>query len=962
MSISSLNASAGLSLLSSYSSSSSSSAASSLLSSSSSSSSSSLPSIINLDLSSAYSSTSSTSSSSTSSSTSSTKKDVTKVTPWDSTAPKISTEKLYSKAMSDTSVFSSNLTTKAGTGITDKNDKEIFSLYNAVNAVKALADTATSDKLTTTERAKIQARIKKGIDEINTQAKSVGLDGATLIAGNKYSTAQTKTLGSYAKDTYTTDVLATGDSSTVPDQFKGDVKFTVSAKTSFDTKSVTIDLSGMGTTERTVGNVAAYINSQLDSAGINSRFSRLETTKTVSTGTDSSTSSTSSSSKSSTTKTVTQQSLKISYGSDEVLSFSPVTDDTNTAIYVGGAATTTVTKDSSGKVITSDSTSLIKAGNTTTNTTNSVLTKLELSSSDVATKVDSSDLSSTDGAKIRSMATDSDGNVYVIADASGTFNGTEAKDTTDVVLQKYDSTGKVLWSRALGSEATASGYSIAVSSTGTIAIAGSVDGKGDAQTSTTGDGIDSFVATFDSDGKDLWYYQKGATGTDTANSVAFDSSGNLLVLGQTKNAIGGVATNGGTDVYVQSFSSTGTVNYTKTIGTSGTDSPIGLSVVGNQALVAWNSDTEGHISRLNSSDGSFASSDYLTTSNNVQKLSAFGVDENGTAVMAGSSVGGTGVADQLKGVNLLTGNTVFSDNLSGNPVRSLNVQGSMVSVALEGTTSELATSSTALQTLVNGYSTTDGSQLYSMNVLGEANKNVSIVAVSNQSNSLDALGLPQGKLTTGDTTRSLTDLTSLRAGDYFYVANNSSSKVKITISQGETMDTLKTKLNTTLGSNATASVVTNSSGGKYLTVTPKGSNKIEFSSGTANADALSQLGIDAGVVMTTAKTTTSSGKVKDTKYYISNSVVEMELPASADIDISDKTKAQTLSDKLSSVLTNLRVGYRNISKDTDAVAARKQAALKAKTSSSSSSSSAAAVTMYNKQTSAYQAALAKLGG
>ena len=61
----------------------------------------------------------------------------------------------------------------------------------------------------------------------------------------------------------------------------------------------------------------------------------------------------------------------------------------------------------------------------------------------------------------------------------------------------------------------AQGFSIAVNDNdGTIAIAGAVNGKLDNSVTSTGTGLESFVAAFDENGKDLWQHQQGATGDD----------------------------------------------------------------------------------------------------------------------------------------------------------------------------------------------------------------------------------------------------------------------------------------------------------------------------------------------------------------------------------------------------------------------------------------------------------------
>ena len=855
---------------------------------------------------------------------------ITKLTPWDSSVVKADTVKTATKTLNSPSLFSGGLGSGAGSGVKSSNDHELFLLYNAVDKLKALADYATSSTMTDKMREKVQKRIEDGLAEIDAQCRKNGLDGATLISGKKYSSLKTDKLGS-TLTTYTTDVLANGDENTVPSQFLGNVKFSVSVTEDNVTKSVDVDLSGMGSTERTVGNVANYINEQLSTIGVETRFSRVETTKA------------------STVKGVAdtkQQSFKVTVGNGEHVTFGPASNDSETAIYVAGAATynkSTSTTTTTTKTTTSTADEVVQ----------SVLSRIDLASDGSTEKVSSTAFTATKGLNLKAMTKDADGNIYVVANIDGTYTNANnlefvAKDTNDVVLQKIDTAGNVVWSRSLGSEASATGYSIAVSNDGTVAIAGSVNGLGDTQKSTTGNGTDSFVSTFDADGKDLWYYQKGAYGTDQALDLKFDDSGNLLVLGKTSMAYGGADTNGGTDVYVQSFDNIGAVNYTKTIGTSGNDVPVGIEVNGSQAYVAWNTETEGHISRLDTATGNFAAADYLTSSNGIATISGLEIDASGNAIVAGNTALGN-VNDQIRGINLLTGATTFSEDLAGSPVRNFSVDGNLVNVALEGTTDELAKDTTARQTLLKGFALNDGSQVYSVAALGEANSNVTVISTQNQSKSLQALGLPQGELNF-DNTKSLTDLTGLRAGDYFYLSVNGKTDRKITIDNGETLVSLQDKIKKYLGSNGTTSV-SGSNGNKYLSISAKNTSTIELKAGSAKADALAQLGLSEGFITngSTASTTAVTTGTNNVP------VVALELPS--EVDTSDKASSTLVASQLSSVLSRIRSAYRAISDDPDMVAARKQSKAAAKSSKTGSS---AAVAAYNAQAAQYAAALAKL--
>ena len=836
----------------------------------------------------------------------STPKTVARMAPWDANAPKSTTDKLASSALAATSLFAGGLGRGAGSGIAAKNDKELFLLHNAVEKLKALADVATTRTMSDSERAKFQARIERGLKEIESQAKSAGLEGATLLTGRKFTSLTTGSFGQTKPSSFSTQALANGDENTIPEQFAGAIKFDVKVATAAGDTIINVDLAEMGVTTRTVGNVATYINTKLSAAGVEARFSREEVSKpsTIKGG-----------------PATLQQKFKISIGTSETLSFIPVVGETtDTAIYVAGAKTVN-------------------------GVSQSVISRIDVSSANAVEQGAISNFSAANGgASIRAMTRDVDGNVYFIADSSGQIGTSTPKDKSDVVLQKQDSTGRIIWSRALGSAAAANGFSLAVDIDGTVAVAGSVDGKIENSTNVSGEGVDSFIATFDADGHDLWFHQKGAAGTDKAVDLAFDASGNLLVLGQTTASISGSSEIGGTDTYVQSFDVSGVLNYSKSIGTTGDDTAVSIKINGNNAYVAWNETSGGHISNLDVATGNFNAADFLASNNGLSRISAFSLDGNGNAVFAAANASSS-IADQLRGFVLSSGAQVFAQDLAGNAIRALSVEGNSANIALEGPKIETAANPSAFQTLLKGYDTISGASTYSANVLGEISGNVAITSASAQATSLQAVGLPQGELSFDNAT-SLTDLTGLRVGDFFYISSNGGAKRKISIAQDETMQSLVTKMNRFTSTYANTALLSRD-GAKYLTMTPKAGAKVEISAGEGVANALKELGLDAGTAIANA---TGANKSK------APAVVALELPIS--VDLTDKVKAKSTADALDGVLRRIRLGYRAVSQDPTQVELRRLTAQ----GSNPSKANSAAISAYNRQTAAMQDALYKLGG
>ena len=829
-------------------------------------------------------------------------KPVSKLTPWSSEAPKTPVDKLAASALNSTSLFSGGLGKGAGSAISSKNDRELFLLHNAVDKLRALAEVATNGNLSSSERLRFNARIQKGIEEITKQANSAGLDGATLIAGRRFNSLTSGSYGVSNVTSFETKSLVTGDENAVPIQFLGASQFSIKITDAATTHDIAIDLAEMGATDRTVGNVASFINGKLAAAGVESRFQRLETTKPPAYKG---------------APEVKEQKLKVTVGTGETVKFEAGADTTQSALYIAGAKTVN------------------KLGQ-------SVISRIDLGDLNNPQTAFRTDLSSANGAaNVRAMTQDADGSIYMIADISGQFGTSSPKSGTDVALQKLDSTGKVVWSRVLGSASAAQGFSIALSADGKVAIAGAVDGRIDASAGLSGSGRDSFVATFDADGRDIWTFQQGATGSDEVKDIAFDSAGNLLVLGKADTPIGGASSLGGRDVYLQSIDPDGLVRFTKSIGGADNDEPVGIEVSGTDAYLAWNQNGSGRISRTSTDTGDNLSPDVFTNSLGVEKINNFTIDETNKIYVSGNVSAGS-ISDRAIGFDFTTQTIGFNKDFAGETIRALNVKSGLVNFAFEGTKDEAAANPLANQTLLKGYSATTGLEAFSFAVQGEATGNISLASVSGQSKTLQVLGLPQGEIGMGDT-QSLTDLTGLRAGDYFSIAVNNGAQRKIAIAQGETVQTLVAKINRYTGSNATATLLTKD-GAKYLTLSPKGNAKIEVFSGTDKQDALKELGLDPGIVM--AKPLSSARNYKP--------VIALELPITT--DLSDKTKAKSTMDALDGVLRRIRLGYREVSTDPVMVELRKQNATGTKNASNQ-----AAIAAYNKQTAIGQDALRRLG-
>jgi len=105
---------------------------------------------------------------------------------------------------------------------------------------------------------------------------------------------------------------------------------------------------------------------------------------------------------------------------------------------------------------------------------------------------------------------------------------------SDIFLAKFDSNGNHLWSKRFGGSSSDIGYSVSVDSSGNVYITGrfyssTIDFGGGALTNAGYSDI--FLARFDSNGNHKWSKRFGGSSDDRGSSVSVDSSGNVYITG-----------------------------------------------------------------------------------------------------------------------------------------------------------------------------------------------------------------------------------------------------------------------------------------------------------------------------------------------------------------------------------------------------------------------------------------------
>jgi hypothetical protein len=766
---------------------------------------------------------------------------------------------------------SAQLTAPVSDKTSAANYKTLFGLYQGLTALNGLADLAAGKNVSSYDQARYQKAFQSGMTELQAFLDKQPFEGFDVVQG-KVSTSLKSTIGAKPEtDVYTTGTVYPGTINGEVPAFQGDVRFSAQVVKGGTGATVDFDLSEMGSTPRTMGNVVNYLNAKLQAAGISTRFASSRTpgtAQTVQVG----------------QKTITLSpspdtfALQIKGNSVEQLTLTPAA--ATPAIYVAQSSGTTagLSPDQQQQLLKFDG-----GSNATASAPGDGLTFQRA-------------LDANLGA-VKATATAPDGSVYVLGTAKGTIAGQTLQGTSDAVLMKFDSAGNLAYTRTLGAEGAAQGLSLAISADGSqVAVAGSIlgaldstDGKVDAKTT------DTLVTVFDSSGQELWTQRAGAaTANDQPASVAFGADGTVYVGGQTQGAIFGAGgSQGSTDQFIQAFSAkktplydgTGAYAYTPKVvsstqfGTAGVDRNAGMAVSGTNLYVAGVENGHAVVRLYDISSGK----PVLTTTRDLGDLqggdvAGIAVQADGSVVVAGSTHNGALNAGTVTQPYAGTHKAAFVASLAGN----LQSAGSDTLAYVGGTSSDQAASAVTVSggkvyltgTVATGAKTVGkdvvqtadgfvaeldpatGQTVWSRQYAGRNGVAAPAgIAVSAQgASALDKLGLPSGEV---DFTASdqIVANTSARPGDEFYVRSGQDGPAKlITIAANDTYKTLATKISRALGFQVDVKTLT-VSGQVQLQIKPLNNRtQIELQAGPVGRDALAALGMSEALVTSDAVT------------------------------------------------------------------------------------------------------------
>ncbi|MBT7497566.1 PQQ-binding-like beta-propeller repeat protein, partial [Candidatus Woesearchaeota archaeon] len=135
----------------------------------------------------------------------------------------------------------------------------------------------------------------------------------------------------------------------------------------------------------------------------------------------------------------------------------------------------------------------------------------------------------------------------------------------DLLLSKFDSSGNELWTKSLGGDSSERGYSVVETSDGGFIVTGHTYSYG-------GSDYDVLLVKFNSSGAEQWTKSLGGSSSEKGFDVVETSEGDFVVTGSTQSY-----GDGGDSILLVKFNSSGVEQWTKSLG--GNNNDVGRSIV-----------------------------------------------------------------------------------------------------------------------------------------------------------------------------------------------------------------------------------------------------------------------------------------------------------------------------------------------------------------------------------------------
>ena len=239
------------------------------------------------------------------------------------------------------------------------------------------------------------------------------------------------------------------------------------------------------------------------------------------------------------------------------------------------------------------------------------------------------------------ITADANGSIILAGQTNSTFDGETLSAPEDGVVIKLNADGTRQWTRILGSTSSGASYSVSIGQDGAYYVAGRANNQG-------------ALTKYSPDGTKVWEQPINAdhflnSAGNAVYGVTTSIDGSIYITGPKLGDMDGQTSHGGNDAFVVKYSSDGTKQWTRLLGTAGTDAGYGIKAGSDGSVYI-----AGETGAQAGADSAF-----------LKKLDSNG-NELWTQIVqgtAGTSTGARGVTITDDGSAYLTGYT--NTNLDG---------------------------------------------------------------------------------------------------------------------------------------------------------------------------------------------------------------------------------------------------------------------------------------------------------
>ncbi len=182
----------------------------------------------------------------------------------------------------------------------------------------------------------------------------------------------------------------------------------------------------------------------------------------------------------------------------------------------------------------------------------------------------------------KSVAIDSNNNIYVVGKTEGDLDNNRSSGWEDIFLTKFNNSGVKEWTKQWGTFNDDEGFSIAIDNNDNIYVTGFT--KGSLEESVNARGKDIFLTKFNSSGVKEWTKQWGSVFDDEGFSVAIDNNNNLYITGYTSHDLDGNNSLGWQDIFLTKFNNSGVKEWTKQWGTNSEEGGFSVAIDSNNDI------------------------------------------------------------------------------------------------------------------------------------------------------------------------------------------------------------------------------------------------------------------------------------------------------------------------------------------------------------------------------------------